>query len=92
MHFGTGKLVRATRHGTIKNMPVTSQDLYRANAIYGPSVPHLKGTTVTHPTKVHKDEWVPRMVMRNQGYSGAQSIYTNRHGPMKASAIQYLCI
>lgn len=45
-HCSAGDCVRLLQRGGITRCPVTSADIHRAEAIYGPSVPHVKGSTV----------------------------------------------
>ena len=48
----------ALRRGTINNVPVTTQDVTRAYAIYGPDIPSLKGKTTTPPPSPANNEMV----------------------------------
>jgi hypothetical protein len=57
-----GALVELMNHGGINESPVTAEDVRRADHIYGPDIPLLKGKTVKKPSLPYKQEPIPRLI------------------------------
>ena len=68
----TQKLKKIVRRNQLRNCPVTVGDIDRADAIYGPAVPLLKGNTVRkRPEHVHEIERIPLPLPIADNYKNA---------------------
>ena len=65
-HVSNSKLVEMLKRGDIVGTRVTTQDVVRAEAIFGPSVAALKGKTRATSSEIIKREYVPRPMLAVQ--------------------------
>ena len=53
--FPSNQVVNLLQNGSILKAPVNSSDIYRAEKLFGPPIPSIKGKTVKQKTKLPKD-------------------------------------